>query len=209
MHTDSIERKRTEFRAKFNGLSFNSYLNSLLVALIITGSMAFSATFFQWDSRLIVLLPVGFLYSDAAMYIAHRYQQHRKIKFQEIVFEMHSVWHHGMFTNKKMNVDSIRDINMVVLPFFVHGLVLCGIYLPIALLISLLGSDIGWVLLFSVALHSMWYEIVHTISHMKNPPIFKGLANHHKEHHNPRMMGKYNFGIATTLFDRIFGTRAL
>jgi|GEM_PF-4399942 len=121
----------------------------------------FSASNIHWNIRLILLLPLGFLYSDAAMYLAHRYQQHRKVKFQEIVFEMHSVWHHGMFSNNKMHVDSIRDMNMVVLPFFVHGIVL------------------------------------------------KGLANHHKQHHNPKRMGKYNFGIATTIFDRVFGTRAL
>ena len=209
MHTDSIEKKRSEFRAKFNGVLHNSQLNSLLVALIIVGSLVFSAVNIDWDTRLILLLPVGFLYSDAAMYLAHRYQQHRKVKFQEIVFEMHSGWHHGMFTNNKMHVDSIRDMNMVALPFFVHAFVLFGIYLPIAFIVSLLHSDIGWILLFSVALHSMWYEIVHTISHLKNPPILKRLAKHHKEHHNPKMMGKYNFGIATTMFDRVFGTRVL
>ena len=169
----------------------------------------FSASNIHWNIRLILLLPLGFLYSDAAMYLAHRYQQHRKVKFQEIVFEMHSVWHHGMFSNNKMHVDSIRDMNMVVLRFFVHGIVLCVIYLPTAFLVGLLQSDIGWILLFSVALHSMWYEIVHTISHLENPPILKGLANHHKQHHNPKRMGKYNFGIATTIFDRVFGTRAL
>jgi len=121
----------------------------------------------HWNIRLILLLPLGFLYSDAAMYLAHRYQQHRKVKFQEIVFEMHSVWHHGMFSNNKMHVDSIR----LYFALFTYR---------IAFLVGLLQSDIGWILLFSVALHSMWYEIVHTISHLENPPILKGLANHHK-----------------------------
>ena len=208
MHTDTTERKREEFRANFNSLLFNSYLNILLVILIIVGILFFSATNIHWDTRLILLLPIGFLYSDAAMYLAHRHQQHKKIRFQEVVFEMHSIWHHGMFTNNKMHVDTARDMNMVVLPFFVHGFVLCGIYLPVAFIVDTLGSDIGWILLFSVALHSMWYEIVHTICHLENPPVMKGLANHHKEHHNPKKMGRYNFGIATTLFDRAFGTRA-
>ncbi len=207
VQTDPIERKRAKFRARFNNVLFNSQLNALLVTLIIIGCLIFSASNIQWNTRLLLLLPVGFLYSDAAMYLAHRYQQHRKLKFQEAVFEMHSIWHHGMFTNNKMHVDSVRDMNMVILPFFVHGFVLCGIYLPIAFLVNLLHSDFGWILLFSVALHSMWYEIVHTIAHMKNPPILKALARHHREHHNPKSMGKYNFGIATTLFDRIFGTR--
>ena len=143
MHTDTIERKREEFRANFNSLLFNSYLNILLVILIIVGILFFSATNIHWDTRLILLLPIGFLYSDAAMYLAHRHQQHKKIRFQEVVFEMHSIWHHGMFTNNKMHVDTARDINMVVLPFFVHGFVLCGIYLPVAFIVGTLGSDIG------------------------------------------------------------------
>jgi len=206
---DPIESKRTKFRVKYKGIFFNSYLNLLLVLLLIVGVLIFSASNIHWESRLILLLPILFLYSDAAMYLAHRYQQHRKIRFQEAVFEMHSVWHHGMFTNRKMHVDSLRDMNMVILPFFVHGFVLCGIYLPVALLVSLLESDLGWVLLFSVALHSLWYEIVHTIAHLENPLILRSLANHHREHHNPKRMGKYNFGIATTLFDRVFDTRFL
>ncbi len=207
MQLKSIDDKRARFRAKYKGLFFNSYLNGLLVFFILTGFVYYSALNIHWDSRLTILIPLGFLYSDAAMYLAHRYQQHKKVKFQEAVFEMHTFWHHGMFTNEKMHVESTQDMNMVILPFFVHALVLGGVYLPVALLGSHLQLDIGWILLFSVAIHSMWYEFIHTIAHLENPPVFKNLANHHKEHHNPKNMGSVNFGIATTLFDRVFGTR--
>lgn len=208
MQLKTIENKRAEFRTKYKGVIFNSYLNALLVFLILVGFLVYSATNIHWDMQLIILVPMGFLYSDAAMYFAHKYQQHKKIRFQEIVFEMHTFWHHGMFTNEKMHVDSIRDMNMVLLPFFVHGFVLGVIYFPIALFLGYLQLDIGWILLFSIALHSLWYEFIHTIAHLENPPLFKGLANHHKEHHNPKNMGSVNFGIATTLFDRIFRTHS-
>lgn len=207
MQLKSIDDRRIRFRAKYNGIFFSSYFNGVLVLLILTGFLFYSAQNIHWDLRLAILLPLGFLYSDAAMYLAHRYQQHKKIKSQEIIFEMHSFWHHGMFTNEKMHVDSTQDMNMVILPFFVHGLVLGGIYFPIALLGSQLQLDIGRILLFAVAIHSLWYEFIHAIAHLENPPIFKNLAKHHKEHHNPKNMGSVNFGIATTLFDRVFRTR--
>ena len=209
MLLETIDKKRAQFRAQYKSIIFNSYLNALLVLLILLGFIFYSASNIHWDMRLVIFLPVGFLYSDAAMYVAHRYQQHRKIKYQEKAFEMHTVWHHGMFTNENMHVESTRDMNMVILPFFIHGFVLAGIYLPIALISNYLTLDIGWILLFSVAIHSLWYEIIHTIAHLENPPLFKNLANHHKEHHNPKNMGSVNFGIATTLFDRAFGTRAI
>jgi len=208
MPIETIEKKRAEFRTQYKSIIFNSYLNALLVLLILIGFIVYSASHINWNLWLILFLPLGFLYSDAAYYLAHRYQQHKKIKYQEKAFEMHTVWHHGMFTNEKMHVESTHDMNMVILPFFVHGFILAGIYLPIALLSKHLMLDFGFILLFAVAVHSLWYEFIHTIAHLENPPLFKGLANHHKEHHNPKNMGSVNFGIATTLFDRAFGTRA-
>lgn len=209
MLLETIDNRRIEFRAKYKSIFFNSYLNAILVLLILFGFIFYSASNIHWNLRLFILLPIGFLYSDVAMYLAHRHQQHKKIKYHEMAFEMHAVWHHGMFTNEKMHVDSTRDMNMVILPFFVHGFVLGGIYLPIALLANHFKLELGWILLFCVAMHSLWYEFIHTIAHLENPPLFKGLANHHKEHHNPKNMGSANFGIATTLFDHMFKTRAI
>jgi len=105
-------------------------------------------------------------------------------------------------------VESLKDMNMVILPFFVHGFVLGLIYLPLGFLISILfKTDAGWIFMFAITLHLVWYEFVHTLSHLKYPPFFTRLAKHHKEHHNPKLMGKYNFGVTTTFFDRLFGTK--
>ena len=50
-------------------------------------------------------------------------------------------------------------------------------------------------------------EVTSCLSSFLHWPVLR--FNHHKQHHNPKRMGKYNFGIATTIFDRVFGTRAL
>jgi len=121
---------------------------------------------------------------------------------------MHAVWHHGMFSNEKMGVDSLKDMNMVVLPFFIHGFVLWLMYFPVAFLAErYLDTDLGWILMFAITLQLMWYELVHTMAHVQEPMVLKGLARHHRAHHNPELMGKYNFGIGTTVFDSIFRTR--
>ena len=142
------------------------------------------------------------------MYATHRWQQHRKIRFSYRLFEMHSLWHHGMFSNTKMHVESMNDMNMVILPFFIHGFIISGLYLPIALLLEkYFYSDFGWILMFSVTLQLIWYEVVHTASHLKSPPsIFSKLAIHHQTHHNAELMKSRNFGIGTTFFDRLFKT---
>lgn len=179
-----------------------------MVLLIFSCSLYYSGINVDWDILSLTLLPVAFLYGEAAHYVAHRYQQHQKIRFQKQAFEMHSIWHHGMFDNKNMHVETFSDMNMIVLPFFVHGFVIGLIYVPVAVLVEIYFlSDIGWLLVFSITLQLLWYEVVHTLSHLKNPPLLKGLTLHHREHHNPEHMGKYNFGIGTTLFDRLLGTR--
>ena len=203
----TIEKKRQKFREKYSGMLSNSYLNLALVLTVFLVGGVYSGIKIHWDLLALSLVPLGFIYGEAALYLAHRFQQHRKRKFQEVIFEMHSVWHHGMFSSENMQVESVKDMNMVVLPFFIHGSVLGIIYFPIALIIeSYFLSDIGWILMFSIVLHLAWYEVVHTLSHIDNPLILKTLAHHHREHHNPKLMGKYNFGIGTTIFDRVFGT---
>ena len=207
-HQARIESKRQEFRAKYTGLMFNSYVNIILVLLIFAVSLFYSGAKIDWDLLVLPLVILGFLYGEGALYIAHRFQQHRKRKFQETIFQMHTMWHHGMFSKENMHIDSVQDMNMVVLPFFIHGSVLALIYFPIGLITQkFFMSDIGWILMFSITLQLVWYEFVHTLSHTDNPKILKTLSKHHKEHHNPKLMGKANFGIGTTVFDRILGTR--
>ena len=206
--SEFISNKRTAFRKKYSGIVFNSNLNALLVLLTFSTSLLHSGAKIDWQFTAFLIIPLGFLYGEAVLYLTHRYQQHQKIRFGKLVFEMHAVWHHGMFSDKQMNVDSLKDMNMVMLPFFIYVFVLGMIYLPAGYLVQLFfDSDIAWLLMFSITLHLIWYEIVHTLSHVENPPFLKRLAQHHREHHNPKLMGKYNFGIATTVFDRVFGTR--
>lgn len=206
--TEHIEKKRIEFRQKFDSVFFNAYINLLLVCSVFAIGLICASINIDWRPRAILLVPLFFVYAEAAMYITHRWQQHRKIRFNERIFEMHAVWHHGMFSSEKMHVDSFKDMNMVLLPFFIHGLVIFIFYLPSGIMAEkIFQSDIGWILMFSVVLQLIWYEIVHALSHTEAPPnfIFK-LANHHQSHHNPKLMGKCNFGIATTFFDWLLGT---
>jgi len=206
--SELLEKKREAFRAKYTGVLFNAYLNAFLVFSIFMTSLFFSGMRVSWDITAFLLLPIAFLYGEFAMYLAHRFQQHKKRPLQERVFEMHAVWHHGMFSDNRMHVDSIKDMNMVILPFFIHGFVLGVIYLPIAVLVQhYFLSDTGWLLMFSITLQLFWYEFVHTLSHVENPPFLKILASHHKLHHSPKLMGNYNFGISATIFDNLFKTR--
>jgi len=202
-----IKTKRDEFRKTFTGVLYNSYLNLFLVCLVFIASLTYSGLQITWNLTTLVLLIVGFFYSDGMFYLAHRFQQHRKIRTQEWAFTMHSFWHHGMFSTDEMHVTSFKDLNMIILPFFIHGFVLGCTYLPAAWLMErYLSIELGWIFMFAAATHLLWYEIIHTLAHRESVPVFKTLAQHHQAHHNPALMGKYNFGIATTIFDRVFNT---
>lgn len=49
---------------------------------------------------------------------------------------------------------------------------------------------------------SLWYFLVHTITHFK-PKLLPNLSKHHLNHHK---YPSYNFGITNTYLDYIFGT---
>jgi len=205
---DSINQKREAFRQQYSSIVFNAYVNTLMVCIIFTASLVFTTLKVNWTFTAILLVPVGFIWAEAMLYLTHRYQQHRKLRFLEPIYKMHTVWHHGMFSNDEMSVGCFKDMNMVMLPFFIHGFVLGLVYLPFAYLVEyIFGTNIGWLLMFCVTVHLIWYEIVHTISHIGSNVILRGLSQHHRHHHNPKLLGEYNFGIATTIFDKYFGTR--
>lgn len=203
-----IERRRRLFRERYTSLLFNSQLNIILVIVVLSVSFVYSVVNINWSLNSLVLIPIFFVLAEAIMYATHRWQQHKRIRFSQRIFEMHSIWHHGMFSNTKMYVESMKDMNMVIMPFFIHGFVISFIYAPTAHLFEkYLSSDVGWILMLSVTLQLIWYEVVHTASHLKSPPpLFSKLAIHHQNHHNAKLMMSCNFGIGTTLFDRILGT---
>ena len=202
-----IVKKRAEFRGKYGSVLSNSYLNAFTVGLIFACSLIYSALKINWSGSTFLILPVAFLYGEIVFYLAHRFQQHKKVRIGEWAFEMHTLWHHGMFSNENMDLDSPKDMNMVILPFFIYIFILGFLYLPVGYVLDLyFSTDIGWIVLFAITLHFIWYEFVHTLSHVENPPILKKLAKHHRDHHDPRLMGQYNFGIGTIFLDRIFGT---
>ena len=203
-----IVSKRFNFRKKYHSALSNSYINAFIVGLIFVCSLTFSALKINWSISTFLIIPFAFIYGETVFYLAHRFQQHKKVRFSEWAFEMHTFWHHGMFSNENMGLESPKDMNMVILPFFIYIFVLGFLYLPIGYLLDLyFSTDVGWVVLFAITLHFIWYEIVHILSHLENPPILKKLTKHHRDHHDSRIMGQYNFGIGTTLLDRFFGTK--
>jgi len=206
--TDFINRKREAFRKKYSGIAYNAYVNTPIVCIIFVSSLIYTTLKVNWDLRALLLLPFGFIYGEAIHYLTHRYQQHKKVRFLKSIYEMHAVWHHGMFSSDKMNVSSFKDMNMVLLPFIIHGFVLGLVYLPLGILVEyFFNSDLGWILMFSITIHLIWYEIVHTVAHVGNNTFLRDLSRHHRNHHNHKLMGEFNFGIGTTIFDKVFGTR--
>lgn len=66
---------------------------------------------------------------------------------------------------------------------------------------------------FCTCFYFALYEVVHLSCHLEEDhwwltiPGLKAMRHHHRIHHHPRLMNRYNFCIVYPLFDYVFGTK--
>lgn len=97
------------------------------------------------------------------------------------------------------------DPSRVIFPPFLgilFGLVIFVLLLPLMPLDLILGFLSG------IAFGYSWYEFMHYASHhiKWRYSWFKRLKRHHLLHHHSDSFRNKNFGVTTSLWDRIFGT---
>jgi hypothetical protein len=136
---------------------------------------------------------------------------HKKIKGFEFLFE-HVTVHHMYYNEKTPYVEQPKDVMAVFLPILY--------FLFISLEIVLISSGIYFFTDYNNALffaffaysYYLMYEILHFSYHtpensiIKKIPFMKRLAQFHLDHHNSKLMSKYNFNISFPIFDKIFNT---
>jgi hypothetical protein len=163
-----------------------------------------------------VTFPVTLLFANAAEYFAHRGPMHRPRRMLKILYRRHALVHHRFFHGTHMQADSARDFYLVLFPpvmlFFFLGVVA----MPIALMLFVLVSTtVGWLYAMAAMSYFLTYEWLHFAYHQP-PNSWVGrlpgmalLRRHHQLHHDPRLMGRYNFNITFPICDALFGTRYL
>ena len=219
MSTLSQKEKVIRFRKKFmadNHIWYSGVFHYLFNGTLLFGSCTF--LFLQvTDLKPIELLtiPVVLILGSLTVYLIHRYPLHQKYKsVRKQTYDQHTLVHHRFYTNELYHVGNQEDSNTFLFPPVVV-LSFCALALPALYFLTrlFLPSNVVFLLVGMSSIYFILYEIVHYTSHLSENHwlmrigYFRRMRKHHLDHHDPRLMEKYNFNIVCPLFDYVFGTK--
>jgi hypothetical protein len=198
-----------EISARYQGwLHFAFTTVGSLAAIAYCASRLHNVVAFEW-----ALLPIFFLISNFGEYLGHRGPMHHRRERLAIIFKRHTLHHHHFFTSEAMECESTRDFAIVLFPPVMLLFFMGGMALPIgALFYFLVSPNAGWLFAIEGISYFLLYEWLHFTYHQSpNGPIGRlafvaALRRHHQAHHDPALMGDWNFNITFPIADWIMGT---
>ncbi|HZU83718.1 MAG TPA: sterol desaturase family protein [Polyangiaceae bacterium] len=205
---------RRRYRAENVGPRYSGWLHFAFTSCGALAAVAFAIAHVhrvrpaEW-----CVLPLGFLLANGAEYFGHKGPMHRPVRRLTVLFVRHAREHHRFFTSRAMHYDSTRDFKMVLFPAVMLVFFLGAIATPIALaLFWCVSESVGWLFVSLAAGYFLTYEWLHFAYHLRPDswvgrlPLLARLRAHHTRHHDPALMGRYNFNITFPICDWIFGT---
>ncbi|PIP94891.1 MAG: hypothetical protein COW00_14400 [Bdellovibrio sp. CG12_big_fil_rev_8_21_14_0_65_39_13] len=168
----------------------------------------------KFQLSLIALFVLVMLIGNFAVYCIHRFPLHRRMKFWTFPFDSHTVEHHRFFTSDHITFKNSKDYYAIFFPSFVVAIFVFAIF-PLFFYGSSFFLTIDQAHFFTSmsAGYFLLYEFVHWASHLQEDHFLmklnwlKMMREHHRVHHNPKLMGKYNFTIVYPLMDILMGTK--
>jgi len=206
------------FRDNYRASQIGPYYSGI-VHLSFTLGFAFSVILYSiWQLKAVLpaeylTVPVTFLYANLVEYFAHKGPMHRPFKGLDIIYKRHATQHHIFFTDQFMQFDSSRDFKAVLFPPMLICFFMLFFALPAGLLVNwLFSSNISFLFVITAFSYFACYEILHTIYHLPENhwcyrfKILKVMRQLHKDHHQVKLMSRYNFNITFPIGDLLFGT---
>ena len=126
-------------------------------------------------------------------------------------FERHTQ-HHAFFGYETMAVDDLAELFWVMFPPWALPLMIASMLPMFAALYALVSPNAAWIFLLGALVYYATYEISHSLAHLPEAHALAGtgwvraISHHHRVHHDPRLMKRWNFNFAVPIFDRLFGT---
>ncbi|WP_437570012.1 sterol desaturase family protein [Sorangium sp. So ce542] len=161
----------------------------------------------------LLAVPATLLLAFAFEWWAHRSVLHRRAPLLGVLCERHEREHHLAFTADDMALRSARELWLVLTPPY-SALLVLALLLPLAAGAALLLSrDAALLGLATAMAFFVGYEWLHLAYHLPaESPVYRvpGLARlreHHRRHHDPRLMKRWNFNVTVPVFDIVHGTR--
>lgn len=165
--------------------------------------------------RDLVAVPVTLLLANGFEWRVHKSILHRRFvpPFASL-YDRHTPEHHMVFHYDTMPIRSAREMKLVLIPAWgVLGIAISA--LPYAALVGHFTTPAaGWLTLATSGMYAVAYEVSHLSYHLpEDGPVgrlslVRVLREHHRRHHDPRFMQKWNFNVTVPFFDLVHGTIA-
>ena len=159
----------------------------------------------------LVTIPVWLVLGSAFVYWFHKHVLHRPTRFLYFAYRKHTLEHHRFFDYEHITRDEVDDLHAMLFPYWTAPL-LCVLSYGVSLLLTpILGSNVAHLSMLMMTVYFAAYEFVHTVDHLPDQnilarlPILRFLRQHHRLHHDPPLMGKYNFNVVIPLVDPLLG----
>ena len=195
---DSIARYRAKYRSEEIGRGYRGWLHFGFTSAVSIGVIVLSLSRLDGVSAAEWLtVPLVLLYANLVEYLGHRGPMHRPVR--------------GL--NRAMAFDSSRDFKAVLFPPLMIVFFIGGFGLPLWILLYFLASaNAAWLALATAVAYFLNYEWLHFAYHcdpqsrIGRLPGLATLRRLHLNHHDPRLMARYNFNITYPVGDWLFRT---
>jgi hypothetical protein len=158
-------------------------------------------------------VPVTLLIAFAFEWRVHKWILHHRTPGVGILYDRHELQHHIVFTYNDMSMRSPRELWLVLMPAYAVVLVTL-VNAPLTYGFALLLSpNVGFLYLSTSMVFFVAYEWLHLAYHLPPTSFIGGhrfiarLREHHRRHHDPRLMKRWNFNVTIPAFDWILRTQ--
>ncbi len=183
-------------------------VGSGLAVLILAMFMIRELSFYE-----LLTVPVMWLLANLGEWYAHKYILHRRVPGMTILYDQHTPRHHVVYPHDEMAIESRRELHLVLIPPFGVAMITLSASPFAAAFGYFWSANAGWLVLVAVALYMVSYEVTHLLYHLPEDHFItrsravRFLREHHRRHHDPRLMQRWNFNVTVPLWDVILGTR--
>jgi hypothetical protein len=161
----------------------------------------------------LVAVPVTLVVAFAFEWWVHRAVLHRRVPGLALIYDRHELQHHVVFTDADMAMRSPRELQMILMP--AYSVLLIAVFnTPVALLSAwLVTPNVGHIYLVTAMGFFLSYEWLHLAFHLpaSHPVgrlgVIAALREHHRRHHDPRLMRSWNFNVTVPVFDWLLRTQ--
>ena len=213
------ERQR-QFRENYQS-NINPTYNGLLHVCVLYG-VGITAIYYcaqhligaGWEWLLVI--PV-FLAGNFVEWGMHRFVMHRRVNVWglRLIYERHTREHHQYFTDLEPEFDTTREFRIVFFPLRVLVTLGIGGTMLGSIAAWLINANAGYIVFMTMVGQYLCYETFHYCCHchenwfVRNTPFINTIRRHHRAHHNPGIMMKYNMNLTFPIADWFLGSTDL